>query len=123
MPGSVETDQVLRLAGQSRKLMNELASELATVGIQLSKVSWSGSRLGRQWKYLGGSKVIPYECSLGGKTLTLDGVLRFFDDEGKYLAINNPKVHDEAMYIAEDSPSWTWSSKSRRKGKSKNSSA
>jgi hypothetical protein len=121
MPGSVETDQVMRLAGQSRRLMNELASELKAAGSALSAIGWSGARLGRHWQHLGGTRVVPYEAQIGKRTLTIDGILRFFDDSGRYLALNNPNVHEDAMFIAEHRPSWKWTVKSRqrKRGKSK----
>jgi hypothetical protein len=119
MPGSVETDQVVRLAGQSRKLMNELASELKAAGITLSAIGWSGARLGRHWQNLGGTRVPPYVAQIGSRTLTIDGLIRFFDDGGKYLALSNPKVHELAMFLAEDRPSWKWTRKSRRRKREK----
>jgi hypothetical protein len=111
MPGSVESDQVLQLAGQSRKLMKEIADALHQTGVTLSGLSWTGSRLGRQWKNLGGERVVPYSSIVGTRSLTIDGTLRFWDDRGKLLDINDSTVFTEAMYISESRPSWKWQSK------------
>jgi hypothetical protein len=119
MPGSVDTDQVLRLAGQSRKLMREIFSALHDAGRTLSSLSWSGARLGRQWAHLGGERVLPYGCVIGSKTLVIDGTLRFFDNSGRYLSLDSPTVHQDAKFIAESNPSWTWKTKTPNARKKK----
>jgi hypothetical protein len=46
----------------------------------------SGVRLGNQWTELGGTRVMPFECEIGKKTVTIDGVVEFLDAKGKVIA-------------------------------------
>lgn len=115
MPGSVDSDQVIRLAGQSPKLMREIAAALKKAGTKLSAIAWTGARLGRQWKNLAGSRVAPYGSTIGPQVLILNGDLRFVDDEGKILTLDDPTVFDDAMFVVESRPSWKWEPKPQRK--------
>ena len=46
----------------------------------------TGVRLGNEWTELGGTRVMPFECEIGKKTVTIDGVVEFLDAKGKVIA-------------------------------------
>jgi hypothetical protein len=108
MPGDVESDQVLRLAGQSLPLMTEITAALQAANAALSDLSWIGVRLGHQWTYLSGAWVQPYRCSIGGRTLTIEGTLRFFNNQAQLLDVDDPRTFDNARFISENAPLWKW---------------
>lgn len=115
MPGSVETDQVVRLAGQSLALMKEISKALSAGGTTLSKVAFGGVRLGRHWANLSGARIAPYAGVIGKRTLTIDAVVQFYSEDGRVLDIDDPQTPQDAMYIAEREPTWAWSNKSKKK--------
>jgi hypothetical protein len=45
-----------------------------------------GVRLGNQWSHLGGARVMPFECPIGKRTVTIDGTVEFLDANGKVIA-------------------------------------
>ncbi|NJL08396.1 MAG: hypothetical protein HC900_09135 [Methylacidiphilales bacterium] len=46
----------------------------------------TGVRLGNQWSELGGMRVMPFECEIGKRTVTIDGTVQFLDAKGKVIA-------------------------------------
>ena len=54
--GGVEIEQVIKLAGQSPKLMDEIQRELKKSGKTISDIQCDATRLGRYWTHLGGSE-------------------------------------------------------------------
>ena len=97
------TCQAIALAGQSSDLMKEVEAKLKTTGTTLSSVRCGGLRLGRHFVHLGGARIIPYECDIGGAKITIGGKADFFDDQGTLGA--GPET---AMYYSQFSPSWHW---------------
>lgn len=47
----------------------------------------TGVRLGNQWPELGGMRVMPFECEIGKKTVTIAGTVQFLDAKGKVIAM------------------------------------
>lgn len=104
--GSVEVAQVLRLAGQSTTLMNEIHAELKKTNKALTEVPCAGQRLGRHWTNLGGLRIAPYICDFGTRTLHLTATVAFYADDGSV-----PKVdaeHEVARFVSESQPRWNW---------------
>ena len=96
-------DVVMRLAGQSQKLMKEINTELVSNGGAISDIVCDGTRLGKHWKHLGGLRIPTFECAIGQKSLTVEGDVFFYDSKGKAGA--EPMA---AMYVALSDPKWTW---------------
>lgn len=95
--------QAIALAGQSSDLMKEVEAKLRETGTTLSSMRCGGVRLGRHFVHLGGARILPYECKIGGATLSIGGHADFFDDRGTLGA--GPET---AMYYSQFKPSWDW---------------
>lgn len=104
--GSVEIDQVMRLAGQSPKLMSEIQSELKKTGQTLVDVQCDAVRLGRYWTHLGGLRISPYTCDFGTRSLELTGTVEFYTDDGSIP--DEETRHEVARYVSESEPDWSW---------------
>jgi hypothetical protein len=103
--GSVEIDQVMRLAGQSPKLISEIQSELKEAGKTLSDVKCDAARLGRYWTHLGGLRIPPYTCEIGTRMLELSGAVEFYAEDG--TVPDEETRHEVTRYVSETEPGWS----------------
>jgi hypothetical protein len=64
----------------------ELEAIVKAENAKADELICTGVRLGNQWTELGGARVMPFECPIGNRTVTIDGVVQFLDAKGKVIA-------------------------------------
>lgn len=109
--GDVAWEQIVTLIGQRPGLMKDVVDAARKAGTLPSQLNWSGVRLGRLWNHLSGRRVSPYECAIGGKSLSIGADLNFYDPEGKTLSLDDGSAEQFAVFVVESSPTLTWTRK------------
>jgi hypothetical protein len=109
--GSVALSDLMQ-SSDTRQISSNFAatiqSALTTANVPASEVFCSGSRLGRQWGSLGGQRIGPYQCNIGGRAVEITAVPTFFDKNGSPLRFNAPAVMKNAVTVKESDFRVNW---------------
>lgn len=84
-PGSLSLHEVRIAVRGDPKLVAEINNALKTSALKPEKVICSAGRHGNHWKYLGGARAAPYECTFGQRTLTIEADVTYYDAKGRPL--------------------------------------
>ena len=108
-PGSIPLDEVMEQLKDNGKLIDEISGELKKQNINAEKVVCIARRFGNQWVNLGGARAIPYNCTVGSRTLDIDGELHLYDAAGKELDMEAPDAPAQATEYKRLNLMWKWS--------------
>ena len=110
--GSINFEEVMRLARQNPKLLSEIEEVMRAQKIRPREISCEAGRFGHHWKYLGGGRSLPISCIIGKRSLGMDGNIEFLDARGKVIVggMDNPRAFATARTIREKNLTWQWSS-------------
>ena len=108
--GSISFEEVMRLARQNPKLIKEIEEIMRVQKVKPADISCEAGRFGNQWKHLGGGRSLPISCSIGKRSLGIDGDIEFLDARGKVIigGMDNPKAFGRARNAREKNLSWEW---------------
>jgi hypothetical protein len=107
--GSIPLTEVLDATRDSPALAREINDELAKSRLNAADVICSADRHGNQWRYLGGSRASPYECTIGERDLTIESSRTYFDGSGKSLGGLDKADPRRARKFIETNFRWEWS--------------
>jgi hypothetical protein len=108
-PGSIPLAEVMEQPKDNAKLIDEINTELKKQSLDPEKVICIGARFGRQWENLGGARAIPYNCTVGNRTLDINGDLKIYDAAGKELDIDDPASPAKSDHYEPLNLTWKWS--------------
>ena len=83
--GSLPFPDVLEHARTVPALAEQLEAMVAQEKVDPAELVCGATRLGNQWRHLGGERVLPFECEIGARTVVIDGVIEFLDAKGKVI--------------------------------------
>ena len=106
--GSIPLSEVLEVTKSSTALTEEVSKSLASAKTGSDEVVCSATRLGRHFESLGGARIAPYECEIGGRVLEVEAKVRMFDKEGTELKSGDPEAPAKAAKVTEEDFQWTW---------------
>ena len=70
-------------------------------------------RHGNHWKFLGGGRAAPYECSIGDRLLKIDAERTYYDINGHKLGqlgqAPDKRLFERAKSFRESNVRWAWS--------------
>lgn len=108
--GSIGLDDVLTdVAASTPALVGEIDAAVKKAGVTPADVVCAAEiRLGNQWIELGGTRIVPIECEIGGRALTITGTVTFRDAKGRALKPSDPKTYKAAVTVEQTDLKWTW---------------
>jgi hypothetical protein len=109
--GTLPLEDIQAVINQSSKLKQEVDETIAKAGKKPDAIICDGMRFPRSWKELGGMRVAPYHCQIGGKWITIRTKVRVTDKKGKLYQSINRKAMNSADNVKETDPTWSWSDK------------
>lgn len=89
-------------------LLVEVRLELVRAGLKRDDVVCRGRRFGREWIALEGARHAPYQCKIGGRTLSIAGRQTYFDANGHRLKPDDPQLPRRAARVVEAGLTWQW---------------
>jgi hypothetical protein len=92
------------------KLVAEIEAALAKAGVKVADVVCGAARHGNHWTHLGGGRAAPYECTIGGRDLTVEADRVYFDRSGKLLGNLDKTDPKRAASFRESRFRWQWTS-------------
>jgi hypothetical protein len=107
--GSLFLSDIMPLIEKASKLKGEVADALTKAGQKADDVICSGARFPGSWEQLGGERVSPYECEIGGRTLTIKAKVRLTGKGGKAFDQASRDAMKNASAVSETDPTWSWS--------------
>ncbi len=107
--GSISLDEVMEQLKGDPKLITELNAELKAQTLKAEAVICTGARFGSNWTELGGARAIPYDCTIGQRTIHIEGELHLYDEAGKELGMDAEDTPQKAMTYKELHLTWKWS--------------
>lgn len=110
--GSITLKDVLAAAKSANGLEEEVSKSLEESKTGEGDVVCSATRLGRHFDQLGGERIAPYECDIGGRTLEVDAQVKMLDAEGRELEVSDPETPAKAAEVKEEGFTWRWREKS-----------
>ncbi|KAA5599570.1 hypothetical protein [Blastochloris sulfoviridis] len=84
--GSLPFSDVLEHARAVPVLAEQLAAMVAQENVDPAELVCDATRLGNQWRHLGGERVLPFECEIGARTVVIEGAIEFLNAKGKVIA-------------------------------------
>jgi hypothetical protein len=108
-PGSIPLSEVMDQLKDNQKLIDEIDAELKTQDLNPDNIVCIGCRFGNQWVNLGGARAIPYNCTVGNRTLDIDGELHLYDAAGKDLDMDDTTAPEQATEYKQLNLTWKWS--------------
>lgn len=108
--GSIGLDDILsEVAAGTPALVADIEKALKSDGRAAADVGCVADiRLGNQWVELGGMRLVPITCEIGGRTLRIDGTVTFRDAKGRVLREIGPKTFRNAVTVEQTNLKWTW---------------
>jgi hypothetical protein len=100
--GSVSLADLMELTKGEAGLQAELKSSLSAALTDEEDVQCTAMRLGRHFGALGGARVGPYECEIGGRILEVETEVEFVGPNG--LAAEP----EDAESVRESKFKWSW---------------
>ena len=84
--GSLPFAEVMQHARDVPVLADQLAAMVAQEKVDPAELVCGATRLGNQWRHLGGERVLPFECEIGARTVIIEGVIEFLNAKGRVMA-------------------------------------
>ncbi len=106
--GSLSLEDVINAVKDVPNLGAEIHKELKDSGLNAEDVLCTAGRFGRHWKYLGGGRAAPYECSFGKRTLTIEAEQTYYDARGRSLGDIEKADPARARSFRERNFQWKW---------------
>jgi hypothetical protein len=106
--GSATIEDVLDQMQDNQTLIAEILAELKTQNLQAEKVGCVAFRLSGQWRNLGGSRAVPYECQVGKRKLNIEGTVHVYDGNGTELDRKDEKSFERGTEIKQTDITWKW---------------
>jgi hypothetical protein len=106
--GTLVLDDIKSLIRQAPRLKDEITSALRNAKTTARDVVCIGRRIDGSWKYLAGARVQPYVCRIGERWLEITAELRISGASGEHYSTVNVLAAQNARYIKETNPRWTW---------------
>jgi hypothetical protein len=109
-PGLAE---VLAAVKAEARLVQEVEVELRRRDLKVGDIICSAARHGGQWRFLGGWRTAPYECTIGDRELRIEAERTYFDVNGHRLGrvgeAPDRRLLERARSFRETKFRWTWS--------------
>lgn len=99
---------VLAIAKALPEFQRELAAALKAENIGVDDMRCSGKMLGQSWGHLSYGEVTPFYCTVGSRSLIVDGGSHYLDADGRRLASYDKAMHDDAVAVDHPLPRWQW---------------
>jgi len=110
--GSLGLDEVLQAVRSEPKLVSEIEVELRKRDLKVPEIVCIAARHGNQWRFLGGGRAAPYECTIGDRTVTIEAERIYYDINGRKLGqlgqVPDKLLFDRAKSFREIKFRWTW---------------
>jgi hypothetical protein len=105
-------DEVLQAVRSEPKLVSEIEVERRKHDLKVPEIVCIAARHGNQWRFLGGGRAAPYECTIGDRTVTIEAERIYYDVNGRKLGqlgqAPDKLLFDRAKYFREIKFRWTW---------------
>jgi hypothetical protein len=106
--GGVPLSAVLEVAKPYPNLQSQVKLRLIATGLTRDKVTCSAQRLDTRWPQLRDTRIAPYTCNIGRRTLTLLSEVTYYDKAGYKLKPNDPALMVNAARLTETRLTWSW---------------
>ena len=106
--GTIALDEVVSLLPENARLRAEVEEAVAAAGRSEDEVVCTGTRLGNQWQELGGARIPPFECEIGGRMLTIEAETVFFDGDDNEIGADAADAPLIAFRFELREVSWSW---------------
>jgi hypothetical protein len=83
--GSLGLGEVLEAIKSEPQLVSQIEVEVRKRDLKVSGIVCVAARHGNQWRFLGGGRAAPYQCTIGDRTLRIDADRTYFDINGRKL--------------------------------------
>jgi hypothetical protein len=106
--GSLPLEQVLAVAKPYPNLLLQVRLELVRANLKRDAVTCGAGRYDARWLQLSGSRLAPYECKIGTRTLVITASQTFYDRNGKRLVPADANTPAKAAKVREGGLKWSW---------------
>jgi hypothetical protein len=106
--GSLPLAEVIDLAKPYPNLVLQVRLQLVRANLKREQVMCSGTRFGSQWTNLGGTRLAPYECAIGKRTLVVTANQTYLDRNGRKVKPEDPDIVRKAAKVRETGLTWKW---------------
>jgi len=106
--GSLPLSDVMKVGERYPNLILEIRLQLVRAGLKRDAVICSADRLDNTWTHLGGSRIAPYNCSIGRRQLVVQAETVYHDGSGRRLDPARPETRARAQTISERRLKWRW---------------
>jgi hypothetical protein len=110
---SLGLGEVLEAIKGEPQLVSQIEVEVRRRDLKVSGIVCIAARHGNQWRFLGGGRAAPYECTIGDRTLRIDADRTYFDINGRRLGqlgqAPDKLLLDRAKSFRETHVRLTWS--------------
>jgi hypothetical protein len=111
--GSIALGEVLEAVKNEPQLVSQIEVEVRRRDLKVAGLVCIAARHGNQWRFLGGGRAAPYECSIGDRSLRIDADRTYYDINGRKLGqlgqAPDKLLFDRAKSFRETHIRWTWS--------------
>ena len=106
--GSLVLEELMPLIEKTPKLKNEVVQAARRIGKTPQDIACMGQRFGSEWEYLGGTRVAPYTCQIGGLILAIEAKVHLFGPSRKLFDNTTHDAMKRARNISESDLTWRW---------------
>ena len=99
---------VIAIAHALPEFERELAAALKEENIGIDDMRCSGKMLGRSWGHLSYGEVTPFYCTVGSRSLIVDGGNHYLDADGRKLNSYDKAMYENAVAVDHPLPHWKW---------------
>ena len=106
--GSMPLEAVLAVAKPYPNLLLQVRLELVRANLKRDAVTCSAGRYDNRWTLLSGTRLAPYECKIGRRTLVISAAQTYYDRNGKRLVTTDTATPGRAVKVKESRLKWSW---------------
>jgi hypothetical protein len=106
--GSLPLGDVMAVAKPYPNLLLQVRLELVRANLKRDTVTCAAGRYDNRWLQLGATRLAPYECRIGQRTLVITASQTYYDRNGKRLAPADAATPAKAAKVRESGLKWSW---------------
>jgi hypothetical protein len=108
--GSLPLPEVMDVVKDSRALMQDIRDALGRENLKPDDITCAGDRFGSQWKYLGGSRTLPFTCRIGKRDIVIAGDAELLDSKNNVIkgGVGSKSAFSRAHAVRVKNLTWKW---------------